>query len=314
MVKTELKEGFEGYISQLQTENRYSTAKSYRDAWNAFVRFKEKEEIGYEEITKESLRQYESYLTRRGCMRNTISTYMRRLRCIYNRAVEKGKASYIPHLFSGVFTGIESRRKRSLPIHELHRLMTVPVTETKLRHTQLAVCLMFQYGGMPFVDFVHLKSENLRNNLLMYRRRKTGTSICIEIRQRAKQMQRELSNDTSRTSIYMMPFLSGRKTGREAYMEYREVLQQFNRNLRILKRKAGIKSDVTSYSIRHSFANLLKEQHVPIEMISELLGHRSIRTTQIYLRSFSLKELTKATDSCFQKVYLYKEKTGLLGR
>lgn len=306
MKGTGLKEGFITYISQLQGEERYSTAKSYWDAWNSLIHYFNREDISYEEITKERLYRYETYLTRRGCMRNTISTYMRRLRCIYNRAVDRGKAPYVSQHFSGVFTGIESRKKRSLPIYELHRLMTVPVENKKLRDTQLAVCLMFQYGGMPFVDFVHLKSENIRNNVLFYRRRKTGSSIRIELSKKAKCMQRELSSYTSCTSDYLMPFLSGDKSGRSAYLEYRETLIQFNRNLKKLKCQAGIKSDVTSYSIRHSFANLLKEQHVPIEIISELLGHRSIRTTQIYLRSFSLEELTKVAESCFRKVYHYK--------
>ena len=306
MKGTGLKDGFIAYISHLQEEERYSTAKSYRDAWNSLVHYFNSEEISYEEITKECLHHYEVYLMRRGCMRNTISTYMRRLRCIYNRAVDRGEAPYVPQHFSGVFTGIESRKKRSLPIDELHRLMTVPVTDKKLRDTQLAVCLMFQYGGMPFVDFAHLKGENVRNNVLYYRRRKSGNSIRMELSKSAKRMQRELSNRTLCSSCYLMPFLSGHKSGISAYLEYREALIRFNRNLRRLRSCAGIRSDVTSYSIRHSFANLLKDQHVPIEKISELLGHCSIRTTQIYLRSFSLGELSKVAESCFRKVYHYK--------
>ena len=49
-------------------------------------------------------------------MRNTVSTYIRRLRCIYNKAVENGEAAFIPSLFKGVFTGVESQRKKSLPL------------------------------------------------------------------------------------------------------------------------------------------------------------------------------------------------------
>ena len=60
-------------------------------------------------------------------MRNTVSTYIRRLRCIYNKAVENGEAAFIPSLFKGVFTGVESQRKKSLPLGDLNRLMTVPV-------------------------------------------------------------------------------------------------------------------------------------------------------------------------------------------
>ena len=52
----------------------------------------------------------------------------------------------------------------------------------------------------------------------------------------------------------------------------------------------------------HSFASFLKEQDVSIEVISELLGHKSIKTTQIYLKSFSLERLSKVNRNCFESV------------
>ena len=65
-----------------------------------------------------------------------------------------------------------------------------------------------------------------------------------------------------------------------------------------------------TYVARHSFAMALKEQNVPIEMISELLGHKSIKTTQIYLRSFSLEKMTVVNKSCFENVYNYMPEVG----
>ena len=65
-----------------------------------------------------------------------------------------------------------------------------------------------------------------------------------------------------------------------------------------------------TYTARHSFAMALKEQNVPIEMISELLGHKSIKTTQIYLRSFSLEKMTEVNSTCFGCVYNYVSKVG----
>jgi site-specific recombinase XerD len=42
----------------------------------------------------------------------------------------------------------------------------------------------------------------------------------------------------------------------------------------------------TTNFARHSFSTVLKRSGVPIEMISEQLGHTSLKTTQIYLGSF----------------------------
>lgn len=303
-------EGMREYIAQLNREKRYSSAKSYQDALNSFIRYSGTDCIAYSAINKDNLRRYEAYLLENGCMRNTISTYMRRLRCIYNKAVENGKAEFIPTLFKGIFTGVESKRKKSLPIEDLHRLMTVPVEDGKQRKTQLALCLMFLFGGMSFVDFAHLKTDNIKNGILDYNRQKTGTPMRLEILETAETMYKELSGEKVRDSGYLFPFLSGTREGREEYLEYNAALFRFNRNLKALKEFAGITSDVTSYTIRHSFAMTLKEQNVPIEMISELLGHKSIKTTQIYLRSFSLGKMTEVNSACFGGVYNYESQAG----
>lgn len=302
--------GIREYMARLHDEGRFSTAKSYQDALNSFVRYHGTDRIPYVSINKEGLRRYEAYLLERGCSRNTISTYMRRLRCVYNMAVERGEAEYVPNLFCGVFTGIESKRKKSLPVEDQFKLMTVRVEDKSLLRTQLAVCLMYQYGGMAFVDFAHLREENIQKGVLDYNRQKTGTPMRLEILKTAEIMRERLETSHPAMGRYLFPFLCGQKEGYAEYREYANALAKFNRDLKKLGRVAGISSGITSYTIRHSFAMALKEQGVPIEMISELLGHTSIKTTQIYLRSFSLEKQTAVNHACFEKVYNLMKKTG----
>lgn len=102
--------------------------------------------------------------------------------------------------------------------------------------------------------------------------------------------------------LLFISFLSGRRTGEAAYKEYNRTLSRFNHDLKLLARSTGVTLPVTSYTIRHSFASFLKEQDVSIEVISELLGHKSIKTTQIYLKSFSLERLSKVNRNCFESV------------
>ena len=105
-----------------------------------------------------------------------------------------------------------------------------------------------------------------------------------------------------RNPFIYFPFLSGTRTGEAAYKEYNRTLSRFNRDLKLLARSTGVTLPVTSYTIRHSFASFLKEQDVSIEVISELLGHKSIKTTQIYLKSFSLERLSTVNRNCFESV------------
>ena len=48
----------------------------------------------------------------------------------------------------------------------------------------------------------------------------------------------------------------------------------------------GYDKPLTTYAARHSFATVLKRSGVPMELISESPGHRSLHTTEAYLDSF----------------------------
>ena len=112
MKKEDVVAGMLAYIAHLREVGRYSTAKSYLDALRSFKCFCGMEEIPYAYIDKERLLLYQAWLSKRGCMRNTVSTYMRRIRHIYNLAVEAGEVSYIPNLLKGCLQAWKASGRR----------------------------------------------------------------------------------------------------------------------------------------------------------------------------------------------------------
>lgn len=70
-----------------------------------------------------------------------------------------------------------------------------------------------------------------------------------------------------------------------------KVLGQINGELKVLASELEIEADMTTYVARHSFASILKNYGVNVSLISEMLGHTDLKTTQIYLDSFENEQL-----------------------
>ena len=286
------------YIERLRKEGRYSTAHVYKNALFSFSKFCGTTNISFRQVTRECLRCYGQYLYESGLKLNTVSTYMRMLRSIYNRGVEAGRAPYVPRLFHDVYTGVDIRQKKALPVLELHKLLYEDPKSERLRRTQTIAALMFQFCGMSFADLAHLEKSALNQNVLQYNRIKTKTPMSLEILDSAKEMIDQLRSNKPAVPDcpdYLFNILHGDKKRKDerAYREYQSALRSFNNCLKDLARALHLNSPVTSYTFRHSWATTAKYRGVPIEMISESLGHKSIKTTQIYLKGLGLRERTE---------------------
>ena len=69
------------------------------------------------------LKSFEIYLRQRKCSWNTVSTYMKVLRAIYNRAVDNGYALYVPRLFKHVHTSVCADQRRALEVSDIGNLL-----------------------------------------------------------------------------------------------------------------------------------------------------------------------------------------------
>ena len=286
------------YIDRLREEGRYSTAHVYKNALFSFSVFCGTCNVSFRQITRESLRLYGQYLYENGLKLNTISSYMRMLRSIYNRGVVAGYAPFVPRLFHEAYTGIDVCQKRALTAAELHRLLFDDPRSERLRRIQDIASLLFQLCGMSFADLAHLEKSALENNILRYNRIKTKTPMSVEVLDSAMvkiDRLRSVRKSQPGCPDYLLDILCGDKSRKDekAYREYQSALRWFNNSLKELARALHLKSPVTSYTLRHSWATIAKYRGVSIEMISEVLGHKSIKTTQTYLKGFGLEERTE---------------------
>ena len=79
---------FGEYIRELEEQGREGTRISYQTTLNSFHNFKTK--LRLTDINKEFLQRYEAYMKKLGKSPSTIGIYLRQLRAIINRAIDKG--------------------------------------------------------------------------------------------------------------------------------------------------------------------------------------------------------------------------------
>lgn len=84
-------------------------------------------------------------------------------------------------------------------------------------------------------------------------------------------------------SVYVFPILQ--EDGLETQVrKIKWARKRYNAKLKLLANTCNIEANLTSYVSRHSFATQALLHSVPIAAISAMLGHSSVKTTEIYLK------------------------------
>ena len=281
----------------LQMEGNFGTAHVYRSSLNAIIAYHGKGDFTFNEVTPEWIKGFEIHLRGRGCSWNTVSAYLRTFRAVYNRAVDCRGAVYVPHLFRSVYTGTRADRKRALDTEDIQKVFTKlpqsPAVTSDIRRAQELFVLMFLLRGLPFVDLAYLRKGDLRDNVITYRRRKTGRPLSVTLTSEAMAiLKRYMDRDSS--SPYLFPLLSSREGTKEAYHEYQLALRNFNRQLMLLGEMLGLGDKLSSYTARHTWATTAYYCEIHPGVISEAMGHSSITVTETYLKPFQNKKIDEA--------------------
>ena len=282
----------------LRESGNYGTAHIYRSSLSAVVAFHGSDKLPFRKVTQEFLKSFESYLRGRNCSWNTVSTYMRTLRAVYNRAVDRHIAPYVPHHFRYVYTGTRADRKRALEKEDMERLMKelpkqIHQGRGELQRTRAYFFLMFMLRGMPFVDLAYLKKQDIVGNVLTYRRRKTGRLLTVTLLPETMKLIKKYMN-TDSASPYLFPILTGGESTEATYREYQIALRNFNYQLLLLKQVLALTSDLSSYTARHTWATMAYYCEIHPGIISEAMGHSSIIVTETYLKPFKNKKIDEA--------------------
>ena len=277
-------------IAGLQQMGKLRTAETYRATLRSFMQFRGGEDVLLDELNSDLMLIYEAHLRNKGLARNTTSFYMRVLRAVYNRAIEKD-LTINRNPFKHVYTGVDKTIKRAIPLKAIRRIKSLDLTlKPMLDFARDMFLFSFYTRGMSFIDMAYLRKKDLANGVLSYRRRKTGQQLLI----RWEKYMQEIVNkyETAVNSPYLLPIITS--IGKDERAQYKTMLHNINTSLKKVATLAGISVQLTMYVARHSWASAAKSKNIPISVISEGMGHDSEMTTQIYLASLDTAVVDRA--------------------
>ena len=276
-------------VGQLRQIGKIRTGERYTTVLNSFGRFRRNTEVSWDEMDSDLMIEYETYLKSRGVCSNTSSYYIRGLRAIYNRAVEK-KMTVQRDPFKYVYTGIGKTVKRAVPLKVIRQIRDMDLALFPAMDFARDIFMFsFYTRGMSFIDMAYLRKKDLQNGTLSYRRRKTGQRLFIKWERCMQEiLDKYLVNETE----YLLPIITKRDD--DYRKQYANELHRVNHLLKKIGKQLDLPIPLTMYVGRHSWASIAKSRNVPISVISEGMGHDSENTTQIYLASLDTTVVDKA--------------------
>lgn len=250
-----------------QSDKRQSTKDNLHTTLTVLNEFRSG--IDFKDLNYNFLIDFEQYLREKGNAVNTIAKHMRHLRTMINEAINQGYMHADEYPFRKYKIKQEKGKHEFLTPDELRKLESAEVKDQSMRHV-LDAFLFCCYTGLRYSDFCQLTPDNFikinGKRWLYFKSIKTGVEIRLPLHLLFESKALSvLEHYPDIASFAALPCNS-----------------EVNKQLRKLSGITGINKRITYHVARHTCATLLVHQGVPITTVQKLLGHTSVKTTQIY--------------------------------
>lgn len=253
-----------------------STQESYYRRMKAFMAYMQKQRKSMEDLNESDIQQYILYLKReKGLSSGTINNYISAVRFFYTYVLQKEWDSRkVPRM----------RREISFPvIPPKEDVLALINGTTNLKHKAV---LMLMYGsGLRVSEVAKLKIRDISSKTMSIRVENTkhNTHRYTILSHQALNVLRDYFKQAfARTAYTPNDWLF---PGRNKKNHYH--VKSIKNTMIKLRNQLGLDPRISAHTLRHCFATHALEDGVNIVLIQQMLGHKSLKTTQLYLHMTS---------------------------
>lgn len=284
-------------IAQMKAVGRVGNALAYERAINALKTYSGKQSLQFHEVNFELLTTFEQKMLMGGLKKNSIASYNRSLRAVYNRAINENlvDSKYYPYRRYKIKG--EKTSKRNISKSDITAIANLDLPRNSSQwHARNYFMLSFNLRGISFADMASIKQTDIVNGRLTYRRKKTHKYYDVKLTGKALEI---IGYYLCHENIYVLPVLSNEIA--VDIVKQREVIIQAikvcNKHLGRIGEAINSPKQLTTYVARYSWANIAKELGYSKDMIAEALGHEfGNPVTGIYLDTFDQEVIDRMNE------------------
>lgn len=295
---------FQKHIDYLERSQKIGNYKKVKTIYNKLCFFLDGKDLTFDELTVTFLKQYEKYLSDElGNSINTIHSNIKVFRKLINDAINEDIFPFEKNPFHKFKLKLEKTTKEFLTENEIERIENLKLDEKSMRfhHRNIYVFAMYA-GGIRISDLLQLKWLNYDGERVIITTQKTKSTVSVKLPKKAKEIIEFYNNEDVTREDFIFPFLkndidyTNKKTLHLAISSHTAYT---NKDLKVIAKLAEIDKHIHFHTSRHTFATRALRKGMRIEYVSKLLGHSSIKTTQVYAKIVN-QDLDDAMDKFFE--------------
>lgn len=267
------------FLVYLKKELNYSnnTVQSYTLDINKFFEYLENNNLIYNKITKEDIRNYLKLLSSNELSSKTISRNISSLRFFYEFLKEVNVIN--DNIFLKINNPkVSSKLPNYLSTNELEDILnSIAITDFFKARNYLLIEMIYSTGlRLNEVINIKLKDINIDEKIVKVMGKGSKERIACIGEYALEGLNIYITKYRCNYALVNNPYLFISKNGTQLSKS------MANKIIKTTVASSGIKKNISAHTLRHTFATDLLNEGASIETVKELLGHSSLNTTQIY--------------------------------